>query len=311
MVDKNFYPELFLTVLQSLFKRRLIFISGKGGTGKSLLSGALACEAARFGKRILVVEANSSASLPGFFGKQAQGQQLIKLRPQIDSINLSSERCWRDYTLAKMGSESLYRLLFSSQLFQSFVRAIPGLLEVMLLGWLVSKCSDDLEYDLVIFDAPASGHFLSLMHTPDSIIATGIGGPIVKKLIETRDFLKNPALCGTVVVARPEGLIQSETLELIPEVENNIGLSINLILLNAFNAMPELDSLQEQSAIRELKPALDYIEQVGANQLREQQNFEQRLRKDWGRIPYLIVPYLENFDGIINCNVVNELFINI
>lgn len=215
-----------------LFKKKIIFVSGKGGTGKSILTVLLGLLAAKEGKRVLIAESHAFDKLSPLLAHKPVGHNETQLAPNLSCINLDAKRCFAEYVILHLGMESLYDRVFRSQPVSSLLDAIPGLDETMILGRIFHTCELSTKYDLVIFDSPASGHFINLFATPDAIIKTGLGGPLVREVQRVKDFLSDANKSTAVVVTLPEALVMTETIEFLPIFNKKIPLHLSSVILN-------------------------------------------------------------------------------
>ena len=207
---------------QALFQRKLVFISGKGGDGKTSFSVALGQNFKDKGKKVLLVESSKLPQLSEF----AKGLD-------IDTLNLEISDCFKDYIVDNLGQPRLYEAVFSKDVVKTFLETIPGLGEVMLLGrlyWALNPRSG-YQYDSIIFDAPSSGHFLSLLTTPKAMLDTGIGGPLMGEVQKVYDFLKS-GYSSIVYLATPEELVVTEAIDFLPLISAKVEVPLELILLN-------------------------------------------------------------------------------
>lgn len=219
---------------QSLFDRKLVFITGKGGVGKTSFSVALAQSFKDKGKKVLLVESSKLPQLPEY----SRGLGL-------DCLNLEISDCFKDYIVDNLGQPRLYEAVFSKDVVKTFLETIPGLGEVMLLGrlyWALNPRSG-YDYDSIIFDAPSSGHFLSLLTTPKAMLETGIGGPLMGEVQKVYDFLKSGG-SSIVYLATPEELVVTEAIEFLPLIANKVEVPLELILLNRLPPPVDTSSLR-------------------------------------------------------------------
>jgi len=208
----------------TLLSRKLVFVTGKGGVGKTACSVALAQSFKDSGKKVLLVESTKLPQLSEY------GKGL-----GIDTLNLEVSDCFRDYIVDNLGQPRLYEAVFSRDVVKTFLETIPGLGEVMLLGrifWALNPRSGS-QYDAIVFDAPSSGHFLSLMTTPKAMIETGIGGPLMGEVQKVYDFLVSGA-SSIIYLLTPEELVVSEAVDFLPLIESKVEVPLELILLNRF-----------------------------------------------------------------------------
>lgn len=223
------------TLAGLLASRKLLFVTGKGGIGKSLISAALAQSAAAAGRRVLLVESSSRDQLAPLFGVAPVGHVETDLAPGIRCINLNSAGNFREYVTKYLGQQRLFDSVLSHRVVQSFFNTIPGLAEAMMLGRLYYTCDvrdNEERPDLVIFDSPASGHFLSLMTTPDAILGSGLAGPMLKDTERVRDFLRRSNDVGVLYVCTPEPLVISEAVEFLPEIQRQSPAKIDGVIVN-------------------------------------------------------------------------------
>lgn len=216
-----------------LFNKKILFITGKGGTGKSVVSALLGLLAAQKGKRVLLVESHAFDKLAPLFGLAPIGHQETLVSDRLSCINLDAKRCFAEYVTLHLGMEALYERVFRSQPVSSLLDAIPGLDETMVLGRVFHTCElSNAKYDLVIFDCPASGHFLKMFATPDAIIKTGLVGPLIREVERVKSFLSNPEKASGIVVSLPEALVMTETFEFLPLFNKVIPLHLSAVILN-------------------------------------------------------------------------------
>src|SRR3954462_4852568 len=96
--------------MPALLDRRLVVVTGKGGTGKSTVSAALALAASKRGKRVLVCEVVAKERVADFFGRPPSGTKLRELAPNLYSVHVRPREAMREYALMTLKYETLYRL---------------------------------------------------------------------------------------------------------------------------------------------------------------------------------------------------------
>lgn len=221
--------------MESLFDRKLILVTGKGGIGKTVVSTALALAAAEKGKRVCLIECADEDQIAPLLGMPAVGHSLTRYSDNLHFINLDHRLNFRDFVVKHLGFEQLFERIFNQAIIKSFIEMIPGLAEITLLGRLYysAELARDPQFDLVIFDGFASGHFLSLMRTPDVVLNSGLVGPIIRETEKVKNFLSSPDSV-TLMVGAPEALVISEVKDFVPQLQQQspaklAGLFINRV----------------------------------------------------------------------------------
>ena len=199
-------------------RARILYITGKGGVGKSALTAALGLHAARRGLRTIIAEPSGAARMSALFGVAPGGYEVTRLREHLHTISITPEQAMEDYVVQQIRFRRLYRMVFRNRVMGPFVDGVPGLHDAVQLGKVF-----DLEreqrggaraWDLVLVDAPATGHGLSLLSSARTMMDLTRAGPLYEgnKLVDDR--LSDPSVMGLVLVALPEEMPVSETLDL-------------------------------------------------------------------------------------------------
>ena len=225
-------------LLESLFSRRLLVVSGKGGVGKTTVAATLAKLAADAGRTVLLVSTDGRGDAATLFEKRNTGYREVELAPRLHGLTADFDALLADF----VGSVSPVRMLGDRLLavpaFRFFTRATPGLPDLLLLGKIreifkrKKSTAREPRVDVIVLDAPATGHALSLVALPRTLLATVPAGP-VRKLAEWLDaLLSDPKDTALVVVSEPEDFAAKETEELIAGAREKAGLTTALVVLN-------------------------------------------------------------------------------
>ena len=210
----------------SLATARLVVVTGKGGVGKSTIAAALGIAAARAGKRVVVAEvAGRDDTVRLLAGSGAE------------QLTITPREAMEEYLRDQLPSP-LAALLGSSGTFAAFVDATPGMAELLTIGkvWELAaeerRRDDDEPYDVVILDAPASGHGLALLGAPRTFGEAAMVGPIHRQAGTIHAMLSDPARTAVVAVTLPEEMPVNETLELRGALRDRMGLDLSLVVAN-------------------------------------------------------------------------------
>jgi anion-transporting ArsA/GET3 family ATPase len=212
--------------------RRFILVTGKGGIGKTLLSSSLALWAAHSGLRVLLVEQSAVGQIGPLLGRAGIAHEENWVG-NLGLANFTAGGNFKDFITKHLMKSNLLEVLVANKMVHSFFTAIPGFAELMLLGriyYAVNLAKNPP--DLVIMDSYASGHFLSLMTTPDAVIKSGLAGPIIQQTQKVKEWLANSSQCATIYVATPEDLVVSEALDFLPVLVTRSPVKVETVVMN-------------------------------------------------------------------------------
>ncbi len=258
--------EAVSSAFSELLAKKIVMVTGKGGIGKTLVSSALALEAHKLGKKVCLVESSANDQIAPLFGSPPIGHNLKELTPGVSVINLNSQENFKDFVIKHLGFAKLFEMVFTKPIVRSFIQMIPGIAELTLLGRLFYFIELDKEnnFDIVIFDAFASGHFHSLMKTPDAVLNSGMSGPIIDETMRVRDFLADPAKVGIALVTVLEELVISEAIDFTKKLGKDSPAKLTALIANrTWPALPPgvsgTEGPDSQAGVPEAaRPALDY-----------------------------------------------------
>src|SRR5256714_2574204 len=224
--------------MTSIFDRSLIYVTGKGGVGRSTVAGALGLVAATRSRRTIVCEVAEQGRLPGVFGRELQGPEEIELTDGVWATSIDPQAALEEWLRTQVGGP-LVRLLAQSSAFQYFVAAAPGARELVTIVkvWELAqrkRWKQGAEgYDLVVVDAPASGHGVGMLRTPKTYGDLARIGPIHKQADQVTRFLRNPRRTAYVGVALAEEMPVTETLEVDGALRGSVGAGLETIIVNS------------------------------------------------------------------------------
>lgn len=242
--------------MSSILDRELLVLSGKGGVGKTTLSAAIGLLASERGLRTIVVEVGEQSRLPALFGLAGHepGAE-VELQERLWSLSIDPDRALLEW-LQSLGGRVSGRVLASSSTFQYFAAAAPGARELvsMVKIWKLTQKARRRGaggYDLVVLDAPATGHALGLLASPGTFGAIARVGPIATQAQRLQELLQDPERTDYIAVAHASELAVTETLELQARLAEQLGRELSAVLVNG--VLPQRFSAEELSTISSLE----------------------------------------------------------
>jgi len=235
--------------MSSLLDRRLRFVTGKGGVGKTSVASALALMGARAGKRTLVCEVDAKGNLADFYGVGPLAFQPTEVQHNLFAMAMNTEESLREYLKLQLKLPLLARLGPIARVFDFVATAAHGVKEILTVGKIAYEVRER-NYDLVVVDASASGHVVGQLASPvalGELIGVGVVQAQTAWMI---DLLKDPATTGVVVVATPEEMPVNETLELVGRLGTETEIDLAGVVAN--RVLPELFSRTEEELFDEL-----------------------------------------------------------
>ena len=224
--------------LAATLERRLVVVSGKGGTGKSTAAAALALLAARSGRSTLLIFTDGRADAAPLLGAADPGYAETEAGERLHLLTTSFSGVLEDFVRSAVPISFVASQVLGSSTFRYFTRATPGLPDVLLLGKVRQLLQRKVNragaprYDLVVLDAPATGHAISLLSLPRTLLKTVPGGPL-RTLAQDLDLLlSDPKKSALVLVAEPSELAARETEEMAEGATEKSGISSTLLVVN-------------------------------------------------------------------------------
>lgn len=249
-------------MLADLLDHRFLAVIGKGGTGKTTVSGALALLAASRGKRVLVAMAQAKERLSAMLETEYIGEAITNVLGNIDAVNMDPDACLNEYGMMVLKVRALYKAVMENRMVKGFLHAVPGIDAWSMLGKALYHAKEmeggRPRYDLVILDAPATGHGLQMLGVPQVICDVAPPGLLRREAEEGLAMLRDPKTAGIVVVTIPEEMPTTETEELVAHLREGLLMPPAVLIVN--QALPPLFEGRQELA----QKAADALEQVPA-----------------------------------------------
>jgi anion-transporting ArsA/GET3 family ATPase len=252
-----------------LLGRRLLFVTGKGGVGKSTVTAAFALLAAEHGRRVLVVEVDGKGNLADLFEHRAVGFAPVEVQPGVFAMTMDTEASLREYLRLNLRIPVLGRLGPVARVLDFVATAAPGVKEILTVGKICWEVRESIEgrapWDLVVVDAAATGHIVAQLGAPEAIRELVAVGPVRSQTEWMSELLADPAITALNVVATPEEMPVNETIELVERAQAELTVPMGAVIVN--RVLPELFTRADQEtfeALREPEPTARLAELVGA-----------------------------------------------
>ena len=239
----------------SLLSRKVLIVTGKGGTGKTTTAAALGLWGARSGRSTLLVECNGTRHIGPLFRQPAGNYTPQQLHPGLFGMSITSDEAIEDYVVKQIKVRKLYSMVFRNRVMSPFMDAVPSLHDAVHLGKVYDLAEEDKTdgeptWDLIIVDAPATGHGLHLLNAPASMMALTQAGPVFNNVKLDHVLISDASKTGIVLTCLPEDMPVSETIDLhkrLGETSNQVdAVVLNQILapdLPSEEQWPEIESM--------------------------------------------------------------------
>jgi anion-transporting ArsA/GET3 family ATPase len=236
-----------------LFEKRILFVTGKGGVGKTTVALALGLAASQAGKRTIVCEVAALEYASTVFGRAQIGFHEVELAEGLFAISIDPDRSIREYLELQLPVKAMGDLLYRSKIFGYLAAATPGLSEMVTIGkiWELAlqerKTKRGRPYDLVIVDAPATGHGIGLLQSPRTFAEIARVGPMANQASRINRTITDASKAGAVIVALPEEMPVNESAALERELVDGVGVTIDRIYMNGL--YPERFTAEERQRL--------------------------------------------------------------
>jgi anion-transporting ArsA/GET3 family ATPase len=282
--------------------RRFLIVAGKGGVGKTTVCAAEAMALAAHGKRVLIAMCNAKERLSTMLGSDLVGTDVSLVAKNVWAVNMSPDKALEEYGMMTLKVRALYKAVFDNRYTKSFFRAVPGIHDWSMLGkawWHTTEKNDDgsLRYDVVLLDAPATGHGLDMLRVPKVIVDIVPPGLLRRDAERAWAMFQDPVQSGVILVTLPEEMPTTETIELAAALRDELRLPLDRVIVNG--VLPPLFSKEERAALASLGPIGVGAGEVALGAGRERASRETmqaqclaRLTSELGGAPPVFLPLL-------------------
>jgi anion-transporting ArsA/GET3 family ATPase len=222
-----------------LFRKRVIVVMGKGGVGRTTVSTALAQALARRGRRVLLFQAGAKDKLSRLLGSAPVGEHIVPVPGGFHAVNSNPTAAIHEYGLMVLRYETIYKMVMENQVVKKLVRAIPGLDDYSIIGKLWYHTTEERtggvggpKWDTIVFDAPATGHALTMFKIPRAILNAVPDGPLTRDAVKVRALFEDATRTAVVLTTLAEEMPVTETTELYRRLKPELGLNATHLVVN-------------------------------------------------------------------------------
>ncbi|HEY2811966.1 MAG TPA: ArsA family ATPase [Acidimicrobiales bacterium] len=234
----------------SLLDRQLLFVTGKGGVGKTTIAAGLALLASQHGKRTLVAEVDAKGNLADFLEVGETEFAPREIAPDLFAMSMHTEESLKEYLRLQLKVPFVARIGPLAHTFDFVAQAAPGVKEVLTVGKFLWEVREH-HYDIVIVDAAATGHVVAQLAAPSHIRELVKVGMVRDQTGWMLDILGDPARTGAVIVASPEEMPVNETIELAGHIRDDTNVDLAAVVVN--RVLPELFGRGEEECFDEMR----------------------------------------------------------
>lgn len=226
------------TIFDEMFKRRLLFLTGKGGVGKSTVASLIALIAKKRGKRPLIVEIDTKSAIRRIFDVNFVGFIPFEVADKIWAINIDPAEALLEYIEQWVKIHRVAKAISRNAILKYFFRTAPAVNEFVTINKIRNLMNEkdamtgDLRYDPVIVDLPATGHAMSFLDIPNAMKRIAKVGPIRDVATKYEKLFYDEKTTLLNYVTLPEEMPVTEMLELIEEVRQKTKIPMGAVFIN-------------------------------------------------------------------------------
>ena len=194
-------------------KQQILFVTGKGGVGKTSISIMLGLASAQKGLRTLIVQTYGARCVAPFFNKPKASYTPNRLLSNLYTLTITAEEAIEEYALQQLKFRRLYSLIFENRFAKPLINGAPGLHDAVHLGKIYDLAERE-KWECIIVDAPATGHALSMLRSARTMMDLTKVGPMYNSNRIVDEVFSDPLRTGVILVSLLEQLPVQESIDL-------------------------------------------------------------------------------------------------
>jgi arsenite/tail-anchored protein-transporting ATPase len=233
--------------LQSLTATNVVIVAGKGGVGKTTVTAVIARAASRDGRRVLVVELDGKPTLDELLRNDGGGDGDDPSGGMLEVVHISAADALDEY-LRDHGFQRIAKRLNKTGVIDMVGTAAPGIDDVVVLG-KIKQYEQSGDYDVIVVDGPAAGHAITFLTSATGLANAVRSGPVRTQSDGVIELLTDAERCQVVLVTLPETTPVNEVVETAFALEDDVGVQLGPIVVNAVDDGAALPDIAAQDAV--------------------------------------------------------------
>ena len=278
---------------------RISVVCGKGGVGKTTLGLALGLKHANQGRRVVIVSSHPVPELAIAVSLEGIATRFPVAARNLFVVHLDPRELLKEIVEQNFPVQMVAQAILNSSIFRNLVEVAPGLKEFHFLVRLQELAERKAtaavrpDYDVLIWDAPASGHFLTTLRSARAF-EKFLTGPLASAGAEMNRFFSNSENMQILAVTPLEEMAIAETVEMAESLEREFHLHCSALILNMVSPLATAsdNEIQQIRLNRESSPALRFA--VDRGKLERERSAELR---ETIPAPQICVPRIRESSG--------------
>lgn len=204
----------------------------------------------------MLIELNVHDKVSSMFGATRVGTDIVEVEENLYAVNITPEAAMEEYAVMMLKVRIVYKAVFENRIMRAFLRAIPGLNELVMLGkayyHVIEEEDGKRVWDKVVVDAPATGHGLFLLRIPMVITSILSSGHMFEEAQRIIEVLRNPEITAMNLVTLAEEMPVNETIMLHGHIRDDLKIPMGAVVVNGL--LDPLFSKEDHAVLSAAQP---------------------------------------------------------